>query len=82
MTISFLPVLPPDLRPIIRLQNNIIVTSELNFLYAKIINSNNKIIQFKNMNVDEKFIKKETRIIQETIDLLINNSKNKKNVWE
>lgn len=80
MTIKFLPVLPPDLRPIMKLQDNVIVSSDFNILYAKIINSNNRILQLKKMKINEKFLKKEKQILQEAIDSLIDKSqtKNKK----
>nr|YP_010700415.1 RNA polymerase subunit beta' [Phacus arnoldii]WCH63546.1 RNA polymerase subunit beta' [Phacus arnoldii] len=73
MTITYLPVLPPELRPIIKLEENVIVTSDLNFLYAKIINSNNRTIQLQKMKVAEKFIQKEKLIIQKSIDRKNNN---------
>lgn len=80
MTIKYLPVLPPELRPILKLQDNVVVTSDLNFLYAKIINSTNRMEQLKNMRVNQKFVDKEKSIIQDSIDLLINNSsRSKKN---
>lgn len=77
MTIKFLPVLPPELRPIMKLQDNVIVSSDFNILYAKIINSNNRILQLKNMKVNEKFLKKEKQILQDAIDLLMDKSQNK-----
>lgn len=76
MTISYLPVLPPDLRPIIKLQDGTVVTSDINFLYSKIINSNNRITKLKKMQVSEIFLKNEKYILQETIDSLIDNGKN------
>nr|YP_009540853.1 RNA polymerase beta' subunit [Phacus inflexus]AYQ93291.1 RNA polymerase beta' subunit [Phacus inflexus] len=77
MTIKFLPVLPPELRPLMKLQDNVIVSSDFNILYAKIINSNNRIIQLKNMKINEKFLKKEKQILQESIDSLIDKSQTK-----
>lgn len=77
MTILFLPVLPPELRPILKLPDDTIVTSDLNFLYSKIINTNNRLQQLKKMNVNKKFFKKEKIILQESIDILINNNKKK-----
>lgn len=77
MTIKFLPVLPPELRPILKLQDNVIVSSDFNILYAKIINSNNRILQLKNMKVNEKFLKKEKQILQDSIDILIDKSQDK-----
>lgn len=76
MTIKFLPVLPPELRPIMKLQDNVIVSSDFNILYGKIINSNNRILQLKSMKINEKFLKKEKQILQEAIDSLIDKSQN------
>lgn len=87
MTISYLPVLPPDLRPIIKLQDGTVVTSDINFLYSKIINSNNRITKLKKMQVSEIFLKNEKYVLQETIDSLLDNGKNgktllnKKTIW-
>lgn len=78
MTISYLPVLPPDLRPIIKLQDGTVVTSDINFLYSKIINSNNRITKLKKMQVSEIFLKNEKYVLQETIDSLLDNGKNGK----
>lgn len=80
MTISYLPVLPPDLRPIIKLQDGTVVTSDINFLYSKIINSNNRITKLKKMQVSEIFLKNEKYILQETIDSLLDNGKNGKTI--
>lgn len=77
MTISYLPVLPPELRPIIKLQDNIIVSSDFNFLYSKIINTNNRLSQLKEMNVNDQFVTKEKITLQQSIDLLINSKKNR-----
>lgn len=80
MTISYLPILPPDLRPILKLQDGTIVTSDINFLYSKIINSNNRIIKLKKMQVSEIFLKNEKYVLQETIDSLLDNGKNGKTI--
>lgn len=78
MTLKYLPILPPDLRPIIKLQDGTIVTADINFLYSKLINSNNRIIKLKQMQVSEIFLKSEKCTMQETIDSLIDNGKNGK----
>lgn len=78
MTIKYLPVLPPNIRPIVRLQDKTIITTDLNFLYSKIINSNNKIIKLRKMSVPETFLNNEKNILQETVDRLISNEKNTK----
>jgi DNA-directed RNA polymerase subunit beta' len=73
MTIKYLPVLPPNLRPIVKLQDNTIITTDLNFFYSKIIDSNNKIIKLRKMSVPETFLNNEKLILQENVDKLINN---------
>jgi DNA-directed RNA polymerase subunit beta' len=78
MTIKYLPVLPPNIRPIVRLQDKTIITTDLNFLYSKIIESNNKIIKLRKMSVPEAFLNNEKYILQEAVDKLINNEKNNK----
>lgn len=78
MTIKYLPVLPPNIRPIVRLQDKTIITTDLNFLYSKIIESNNKIIKLRKMSVPETFLNNEKYLLQEAVDKLINNEKNNK----
>lgn len=75
MTIKYLPVLPPNLRPIVKLQDKTIITTDLNLLYLKIINSNNKLLKLRKMYVPENFLNNEKTILQETVDNLINNEK-------
>lgn len=75
MTLKYLPVLPPNIRPIVRLQDRTIITTDLNFLYSNIINSNNKIIKLRKMSVPEIFLNNEKNILQDKIDKLINNEK-------
>lgn len=77
MTIKYLPVLPPNTRPIVKLQDNTIITTDLNFLYAKVIDSNNKINKLRKMSVPETFLNNEKLILQENVDSLINNDANK-----
>lgn len=73
MTIKYLPVLPPNLRPIVKLQDKTIIATDLNFLYGKIIETNNKIIKLRKMAVPEKFLNNEKNFLQENIDNLIDN---------
>lgn len=74
MILYFLPILPPELRPILKLKENIIATSDINYIYIKIININNRIERLKNLKVEENFIKKEKINLQISIDNLISNS--------
>ena len=78
MSIKFLPVLPPELRPIIKLQDNTIITSDLNYLYQNLININNRIIQLENLQVSKKFIKNEKIKLQLSLEQLFNNEKTNK----
>lgn len=75
MTIKYLPVLPPNIRPIVKLQDKTIIATDLNFTYGKIIESNNKIIKLRKMSVPEKFLNSEKNFLQETIDKLIDNNR-------
>lgn len=78
MAITFLPVLPPELRPIIKLQDSTIITSDLNYLYQNLINTNNRIIQLENLQVSKKFIKNEKIKLQIGLEQLFNNEKTNK----
>jgi DNA-directed RNA polymerase subunit beta' len=76
MTFKFLPVLPPNVRPIIKLEDKKIITTDLNQLYCKIININNKITKLKKMLIQEKYLNNEKSILQESVnELIINNEK-------
>lgn len=79
MTVKYLPVLPPNLRPVVKLQDKTIIITELNFLYSKIINSNNKLIILKKMRVPETFLTKEINLLKENVGNLLGNQKVKSN---
>ena len=79
MTIKYLPVLPPNLRPVVKLQDKTIIITELNLLYAKIININNKLVKLKKMFVPDNFLKKEINLLQESVTNLLDGKKNKNN---
>lgn len=75
MVIKYLPVLPPNLRPILKLQDKTLITTDLNLLYSKILESNNKIIKLRKMSVPENFLNNEKILLQEAVDRLINDEK-------
>lgn len=75
MTLMYLPILPPNLRPIVKLQDKTIITTDLNYTYGKIIESNNKIKKLRKMSVPEVFLTNEKNILQTKVDNLINNQK-------
>lgn len=64
-------MLPPNLRPIVKLKDKRIITTDLNLLYSNIINSNNKIKKLRKMYVPEKFLNSEKNTLQTKIDQLI-----------
>nr|AEW13012.1 RNA polymerase beta' subunit [Strombomonas acuminata] len=64
MIIYNLPVLPPNLRPVVKLQDKTLITTDLNFLYAKIVNINNKINKLRKMLVPEPFLINEKYTLQ------------------
>lgn len=74
MILYLLPILPPELRPILKLKENILATSDINYIYIKIININNRIERLKLLKVEETFVKKEKVNLQISVDNLINNS--------
>ena len=77
MIISSLPVLPPDLRPIILLENDYFASSDLNVLYKRIINCNNRLDYLKKCLVTEILVNNERRFLQESIDsLFLSNKQN------
>lgn len=78
MIIKYLPVLPPDLRPILKMKDNTIITSDFNYIYTKIINSNNKLKQLKLMKVDEKIFNKEVLLLKSAIETLLTSNKDNK----
>jgi DNA-directed RNA polymerase subunit beta' len=71
MVIKYLPILPANFRPIIILKDNTLSKTDLNNLYAKIININNKIKKLLKFNIPKKIITAETSLLQENIDKLI-----------
>lgn len=79
MTIKYLPVLPPNLRPIVKLQDKTVIITDVNFLYSGIININNKILKLRKMSVPETFLYNEKVSLQDKVDKLINNEKTNNN---
>lgn len=71
MILKYLPVLPPDIRPIVKIQDKTVVTTDLNFSYLNIISTNNKITKLRKMLVPEKFLSNEKLFLQQKVDTLI-----------
>ncbi|MDO8664557.1 MAG: DNA-directed RNA polymerase subunit beta', partial [Candidatus Liptonbacteria bacterium] len=74
MFLSILPVLPPDLRPMVPLDGGRFATSDLNDLYRRVINRNNRLKKLLEFNAPEVIVRNEKRMLQEAVDALIDNS--------
>ena len=75
MVLDVLPVIPPDLRPMVALDGGRFATTDLNDLYRRILNRNNRLKRQKEQFVPRLIIKNEKRLLQEAVDALIDNSK-------
>ena len=74
MILTVVPVIPPDLRPMVPLDGGRFATSDLNDLYRRIINRNNRLTQLQELNAPEVITRNEKRMLQEAVDALIDNS--------
>jgi len=75
MILDILPVIPPDLRPMVQLEGGRFATSDLNDLYRRVINRNNRLKRLLELNAPEIIIKNEKRMLQEAVDALIDNGR-------
>ncbi|MCH7553337.1 MAG: DNA-directed RNA polymerase subunit beta', partial [Chloroflexi bacterium] len=75
MILSVLPVLPPDLRPMVQLDGGRFATSDLNDLYRRTINRNNRLRRLLDLGAPEIIIRNEKRMLQEAVDALIDNGR-------
>jgi len=80
MIMEVLPVIPPDLRPIVQLEGGKVATSDLNDLYRRVINRNNRLKKLMELGAPEIIIRNEKRMLQEAVDSLIDNGKRGKAV--
>ncbi|PIZ79545.1 MAG: DNA-directed RNA polymerase subunit beta', partial [Parcubacteria group bacterium CG_4_10_14_0_2_um_filter_41_6] len=74
MVLTVIPVIPPDLRPMVQLDGGRFATSDLNDLYRRVINRNNRLRRLKDLNAPEVIVRNEKRMLQEAVDALIDNS--------
>ena len=74
MVITVLPVLPPDLRPMVALDGGRYATSDLNDLYRRVINRNNRLKKLLELKAPDVIIVNEKRMLQESVDALIDNA--------
>jgi DNA-directed RNA polymerase subunit beta' len=75
MIVTILPVLPPDLRPMVQLDGGRFATSDLNDLYRRVINRNNRLKRLLELGAPEIIIRNEKRMLQEAVDSLIDNGR-------
>ena len=75
MVLNVLPVIPPDLRPLVPLEGGRFATSDLNDLYRRVINRNNRLRNLLQMRTPEVIIRNEKRMLQEAIDALLDNGR-------
>ena len=68
-----LPVLPPDLRPLVPLDGGRFATSDLNDLYRRVINRNNRLRRLLDLNAPDIIVRNEKRMLQEAVDALLDN---------
>ena len=75
MILTVLPVIPPDLRPMVQLDGGRFATSDLNDLYRRVINRNNRLKRLLELGAPEIIIRNEKRMLQEAVDALIDNGR-------
>jgi len=75
MILDMIPVIPPDLRPLVRLDGGRFATSDLNDLYRRVINRNNRLKKLIELKAPELIIRNEKRMLQEAVDALFDNGK-------
>ncbi|MEA5418061.1 DNA-directed RNA polymerase subunit gamma [Spirulina sp. CCNP1310] len=75
MILSYIPVIPPDLRPMVQLDGGRFATSDLNDLYRRVINRNNRLARLQEILAPEIIVRNEKRMLQEAVDALIDNGR-------
>ena len=75
MILTVIPVIPPDLRPMVQLDGGRFATSDMNDLYRRIINRNNRLNRLLELGAPEIIVRNEKRMLQEAVDALIDNGR-------
>ena len=75
MILTVLPILPPDLRPLVPLDGGRFATSDLNDLYRRVINRNNRLKRLLDLNAPDIIVRNEKRMLQESVDALLDNGR-------
>ena len=80
MILEVVPVMPPDLRPMVQLEGGRFATSDLNDLYRRVLNRNNRLKKIISMGAPDMIVRNEKRMLQEAVDVLIDNGRRKRAV--
>jgi DNA-directed RNA polymerase subunit beta' len=80
MILDVVPVMPPDLRPMVQLEGGRFATSDLNDLYRRVVNRNNRLKRLMDIGAPEMIVRNEKRMLQEAVDVLISNGKRGRSV--
>jgi DNA-directed RNA polymerase subunit beta' len=80
MVLEVIPVIPPDLRPMVQLEGGRFATSDLNDLYRRVINRNNRLKRLLDLGAPEIIVRNEKRMLQESVDALLDQSKQRRRV--
>ena len=80
MIMDVIPVIPPELRPLVRLDSGNFASSDLNDLYRRLINRNNRLLRLIELNAPEVIIRNEKRMLQQSVDALFDNARCKRQV--
>merc|ERR1712216_216854 len=80
MIMNVLPILPPDLRPLVPLDGGRFATSDLNDLYRRVINRNNRLKRLLDLSAPDIIVRNEKRMLQEAVDALLDNGKHGRTV--
>ena len=80
MIMEAVPVMPPDLRPMVQLEGGRFATSDLNDLYRRVVNRNNRLKRLMDIGAPEMIVRNEKRMLQESVDVLISNGKRGRSV--
>jgi DNA-directed RNA polymerase subunit beta' len=75
MIMDVIPVLPPDLRPLVPLEGGRFATSDLNDLYRRVINRNNRLKRLMDLKAPDIIVRNEKRMLQEAVDVLFDNGR-------
>ena len=80
MVLEVIPIMPPDLRPMVQLEGGRFATSDLNDLYRRVVNRNNRLRRLMDIGAPEMIVRNEKRMLQEAVDVLISNGKRGRSV--